>query len=191
MLSEQLRRNDKRLKYNDIVRLKRLLRQQEDRINSMVELKMEDIICPITGRPMEDPVVTADGLSYDRASISTWLRTRDTSPVTGLRFTNKVLTPNNFLRNMAREFLKKQNQSTRAPATIAGNEDEYYDIDDLQVSSSPAGSSFVAASARQSAVTSANAIQGANSATTTKSQLEADEEYARRLQEEFWGWSQI
>ena len=179
MLSEQLRRNDGRAKHNEIVRLKRLQRQQEDRINSMVEIKMEDLICPITHDLMEDPVLTADGHSYDRESISTWLRNHDKSPVTGLRLPNKVLTPNNSLRNIVREFLKKQNQSTRSPATIAGNDDEYYDIDDLQVSPGVV------------AVTSANAIQGANGATTTKSQVQADEEYMRHLQNEFWGLGRI
>ena len=32
---------------------------------------------------MTDPVSTSDGFTYERAAITEWLRTKDTSPKTG------------------------------------------------------------------------------------------------------------
>jgi hypothetical protein len=52
-----------------------------------------DCICPITMRRMHDPVVTADGHTYERAAIERWLRQHDTSPMTGQPLANKVLSP--------------------------------------------------------------------------------------------------
>ena len=42
-------------------------------------------LCPITLALIEDPVIAADGHSYSRAAITTWLHDHDTSPVTNLR----------------------------------------------------------------------------------------------------------
>ena len=41
----------------------------------------ESITCPISGEVMKDPVLAADGYTYDRASISKWLATNSKSPV--------------------------------------------------------------------------------------------------------------
>ena len=51
-------------------------------------------VCPISMCPMTDPVVTADGHKYDRASIQAWFRTgKTTSPLTGLPLENLDLVP--------------------------------------------------------------------------------------------------
>ncbi|CAI5991117.1 unnamed protein product, partial [Closterium sp. NIES-64] len=47
---------------------------------------------------MSDPVVAADGFTYERSSIEEWLKTHDTSPVNGQPLPHKFLTPNNTLR---------------------------------------------------------------------------------------------
>ena len=41
-----------------------------------------------------------DGHSYDQRAISEWLRTRDTSPVTGQLLATKDLLPNHALRQL-------------------------------------------------------------------------------------------
>ena len=41
------------------------------------------LICPITGCRMKDPVVAADGHSYDRQAILQWFASHQTSPMTG------------------------------------------------------------------------------------------------------------
>ena len=55
--------------------------------------------CPITQEVMSDPVIAADGYTYDRSAISKWLMTKDTSPMTNARLPHKELTPNHALRS--------------------------------------------------------------------------------------------
>ncbi|CAI5990755.1 unnamed protein product [Closterium sp. NIES-64] len=47
---------------------------------------------------MTDPVVAADGFTYERKSIEEWLKTNDTSPSTYEPLPHKYLTPNHSLR---------------------------------------------------------------------------------------------
>ena len=37
-----------------------------------MEIPPEDYLCPISNELMDDPVFTADGISYDRKSIEEW-----------------------------------------------------------------------------------------------------------------------
>lgn len=60
---------------------------------------MEKPLCPITQEEMADPVVAADGHSYEREAIEEWLKKHDTSPVTNLKLRNKTLIPNHALRS--------------------------------------------------------------------------------------------
>ena len=53
--------------------------------------------CPITGEPMRDPVVAADGHTYERTAISRWLSTSNKSPLTGAILAHKDLVPNYML----------------------------------------------------------------------------------------------
>ena len=57
---------------------------------------MAAAICPITQEIMEDPVVCADGHSYERGSIERWLAAHGTSPLTGRALPHKALTPNHL-----------------------------------------------------------------------------------------------
>ena len=56
--------------------------------------------CPISLTRMVDPVVAADGHTYDRASIEEWFQRSDTSPMTNVRLVNKNLVPNLLVRGM-------------------------------------------------------------------------------------------
>ena len=55
-------------------------------------------VCPITQQPFVDPVITADGHTYERLAIELWLQDHDTSPMTGLSLPSKALIPNLALR---------------------------------------------------------------------------------------------
>ena len=66
----------------------------------------DEYICPITAEIMTDPVTTLDGFTYERAAITEWLRTKDTSPKTGATLESKVLIPNYNLRSMIRSFVE-------------------------------------------------------------------------------------
>ena len=75
----------------------------------------DDYICPITAEIMADPVTTADGFTYERAAITEWLRTKDTSPVTGATLAYKALVPNHLVRSLLRAF----NEAPVAPSTTS------------------------------------------------------------------------
>ncbi|KAF7045519.1 hypothetical protein CFC21_054619 [Triticum aestivum] len=56
-------------------------------------------LCPILQEIMEDPCVAADGYTYDRKAIETWVSMKDKSPMTNLRLPSKSLIPNHSLRS--------------------------------------------------------------------------------------------
>ncbi|CAH0483010.1 unnamed protein product [Peronospora belbahrii] len=63
----------------------------------------EQLICPITGCPMLDPVVAADGHSYEREAILQWFKTSDISPMTGMHIPTKQVFSNFTLRQLSEE----------------------------------------------------------------------------------------
>ncbi|EOD39925.1 hypothetical protein EMIHUDRAFT_69894, partial [Emiliania huxleyi CCMP1516] len=63
-----------------------------------------DFICPITTELMSDPVMAADGHSYERSAIERWLATRSTSPMTGEALVHSFLAPNHMVRRQIREW---------------------------------------------------------------------------------------
>ena len=70
-------------------------------------------MCPITQEIMEDPVVCADGHSYERSAITHWLLTRDTSPSTNTPLAHRNVMPNFALRNLIAEV-----RGVRRPVTF-------------------------------------------------------------------------
>lgn len=74
----------------------------------------EQLICPITGCPMVDPVVAADGHTYERAAIEHWFSTSDISPLTGMHIPTTQVFPNFTLRKLSEEF---QNARRRSPTS--------------------------------------------------------------------------
>lgn len=63
------------------------------------------LCCPITGEVMADPVVTACGITYDRAAISRWLARHDTDPVTRIVLKEKTLHANLLAKSLVREYV--------------------------------------------------------------------------------------
>jgi hypothetical protein len=57
-----------------------------------------EFMCPITMDLMIDPVVAADGFTYERQAIEGWLQQHDTSPKTNEPLGNQQLTPNTTLK---------------------------------------------------------------------------------------------
>ncbi|CAI7771007.1 unnamed protein product, partial [Closterium sp. NIES-54] len=58
----------------------------------------EQCMCPLSQKRMTDPVVAADGFTYERSSIERWLLTNSVSPRTGQPLSHKHLTPNHTLK---------------------------------------------------------------------------------------------
>lgn len=68
---------------------------------------VEALCCPITQEMMADPVLAADGFSYERSAIATWLaRGNSSSPMTGAPLAHHNLMPNLALRS-AVEIMKQ------------------------------------------------------------------------------------
>jgi hypothetical protein len=67
-------------------------------------------MCPVTLELMKDPVLAADGHSYERRAIEQWLMTKNTSPVTNLELPNHSLVPNFALRAAIEEYLARSKE---------------------------------------------------------------------------------
>ena len=70
--------------------------------------------CSISQDVMQDPVVAADGHSYERTSITEWLVKNDTSPFTTEKLDHKRLTPNHNLKSQIQTWLEIQAGAQRA-----------------------------------------------------------------------------
>lgn len=79
----------------------------------------ENFICPITQAEMVDPVICADGITYERAAIEAWFaRGNTTSPMTRQALAHMTLIPNLALRNTI-EALRSAPGTGSAPAAAA------------------------------------------------------------------------
>ena len=68
---------------------------------------------------MTDPVVAADGHSYDRAAIEGWFRSgHRTSPMTGQTLQSQALIPNHRLRQMIESI--DEHERRPQPAIVSG-----------------------------------------------------------------------
>jgi hypothetical protein len=62
---------------------------------------------------MNDPHVAADGFTYEGEEIMGWLDTgHDTSPMTNLKLSHSMLTPNKALRSAILEWQQQQQNLT-------------------------------------------------------------------------------
>lgn len=65
-------------------------------------------LCPITKELMTDPVIAADGQTYQRESITEWIRRGNRkSPLTDSILTYTILIDNITAKNIIRDFLEK------------------------------------------------------------------------------------
>lgn len=80
--------------------------------------------CPITQEPMRDPVVAADGHTYERNAIVRWLQSSDKSPLTGSVLPHKNLVPNYMLLSSLQE------QAAHNRSIMVETVEEESDLDD-------------------------------------------------------------
>lgn len=62
-------------------------------------------LCPITHDVMTDPVVSADGYTYERSAIARWFETSRKSPVTGQLLPHAELVPNHSVRTLLKTLI--------------------------------------------------------------------------------------
>lgn len=70
-----------------------------------LEQVSEVLCCPITHEPFKDPVVAADGVTYERSAIMNWLSKSNTSPMSNTVLPNLHLHPNNLVKTLVEELL--------------------------------------------------------------------------------------
>jgi len=73
----------------------------------------EEFICDITLEVMRDPVIAADGHSYERTAMEEWLRGHRTSPKTNIPLSHTTLMPNIALRQAIERFMKEMPEIQR------------------------------------------------------------------------------
>jgi len=69
-------------------------------------------LCPITHDVMTDPVVSADGYTYERSAISRWFDMSRKSPVTGQTLPHTELVPNQSVRTLLKTLIDMTASST-------------------------------------------------------------------------------
>ena len=75
---------------------------------------MEPPRCPITQDFMRDPVMAADGQTYERDAITQWLQSHNTSPYTGAILSSKELKPNWAIKQMMESYFNPPLTGTSA-----------------------------------------------------------------------------
>lgn len=92
----------------------------------------DDALCPISHQIMRDPVVCADGHSYERASIQHWLATQPPgnhrSPKTNLLLLDTSLVQNHTLRNMIESLLERMPAIQREHVQLLRERESFYEI---------------------------------------------------------------
>ncbi|XP_076456029.1 LOW QUALITY PROTEIN: WD repeat, SAM and U-box domain-containing protein 1-like [Babylonia areolata] len=68
----------------------------------------DEFMCPISMAIMKDPVIAADGYTYDRSAIQSWLeKGKDRSPMTNARLPHRSLIPNRTLKMLIQRHLEQ------------------------------------------------------------------------------------
>ncbi|XP_047136348.1 WD repeat, SAM and U-box domain-containing protein 1 isoform X1 [Hydra vulgaris] len=89
---------------NKIIREIRQLMSNQNKHQSVIP---HEYLCPITLELMTDPVIAADGYTYERAFISMWLDAgNETSPMTNAPLANRLLVPNRSLKNIIKSYFE-------------------------------------------------------------------------------------
>lgn len=69
---------------------------------------LPEFVCPLTLEVLRDPVLTADGHTYERAAITNWFAMgRRTSPMTNGALTDRTLLPNHALKRAIEAYISE------------------------------------------------------------------------------------
>ncbi|XP_062237062.1 WD repeat, SAM and U-box domain-containing protein 1 isoform X1 [Platichthys flesus] len=81
------------------LRSKLLRKVEELKSHSVCSGVPDEFLCPITRELMKEPVIAADGYSYEKEAIESWINTKNrSSPMTNLPLLTTLLTPNHTLK---------------------------------------------------------------------------------------------
>ena len=83
--------------------------------NRMPGISFPDrFLCPITHDVMQDPVVAADGHTYERSAIAQWFQHHFSSPKTNERLDTVQLIPNHLIRSEILQWIDDKLEEIRA-----------------------------------------------------------------------------
>ena len=77
-------------------------------------ITIEAFTCPITLETFKEPVIAADGHTYEKKEILKWLESHDTSPKTGQKLTSKLVMNNFALKDSMEETSARLNKQEQA-----------------------------------------------------------------------------
>lgn len=76
---------------------------------NMLKITKEELVCPISRQIFRNPVVAADGFTYEELEILKWFKVNKTSPRTR-QYMSEKLTDNRMVQNLVEDFLSKNPQ---------------------------------------------------------------------------------
>jgi hypothetical protein len=82
---------------------------------------LRSLLCPIGQQPFVDPVIAADGHTYERKFIVRWFKHSKKSPMTGVSMSNLTLYTNLTVRALMAEVHQLLSTGTGAEEAPAGN----------------------------------------------------------------------
>jgi len=88
----------------------------ESSIISSEDSMPNEFFCPITMEVMEDPVICADGHTYEKKAIKKWLREKKRSPKTNAELKSKKLFPNHGLKSLIQDWKQRKNNVRKSHA---------------------------------------------------------------------------
>ncbi|XP_074885244.1 WD repeat, SAM and U-box domain-containing protein 1 isoform X2 [Buteo buteo] len=95
------------------LRSKVLQKIEELRMTTISVTVPDEFLCPITRELMKDPVIAADGYSYEKEAMENWISTRRrSSPMTNLPLPSLMLTPNRTLKMAISRWLETQQKDS-------------------------------------------------------------------------------
>lgn len=71
---------------------------------------LDGLLCPLSNQLMTDPVMAADGITYNRPAILEWLTSQSISPVTQTPLPHAALVPNAVVKDAVLGYLRSQLQ---------------------------------------------------------------------------------
>lgn len=102
---------DDKNKVNTILQQKRkrrsddLASDREAKLGKRITLpEFEELSCPITGELFCDPVVAADGHTYEKNAFLRWMEERQVSPLTNLPLKSSNFVPNTALKKLVEAY---------------------------------------------------------------------------------------
>jgi len=116
--------------------------KEVDRMAQLIHFKRNIVYkwirCPISGDIMEDPVIAADGYSYERKNIENWIFENDSSPMTDEPLKHKDLVSNHQLRGQIQSWIE-QEEDAKMHSDEGGSKTERAVIPAVRESVSMAG----------------------------------------------------